>query len=525
MRTLVKSVLIAGFTCVSIFAQAQSREDGIKLYNYNRFESAKKVLAPLASSDATSNYYLGLCELALEKNDEAKALFQKYPDDYQNNAGLARVYFKEKNIQEAVSTLQKVASKAKKKDYKPLQVAADAITYTDGGDPNMAIEWYKKAMEVERTGDLHIGLGDAYRKIQGGGGNAMNNYEYAETFDATKSLANQKMGNLWYAAKNYDSALSKYARASQLDDKNPLPYKSLADAYYRVKKYKISKENIEKYLELSDQTADDQMQYANTLYLAKEYQPAINKMQELIAKGIEKPYMFRVIGFSQFELKDYKSALVNMDKLFAKQLPEKIIPQDYIYYGKILLTDSTKASNADSYFTKGIAADTSTDKSSVYREIAEAYKDAQNYKSAAKWYKSITETNSSSVEALDYWWAGVMYYYAKDYANAEPMLTMMSQKYPEEPSSFYWLARNTIELKDKDYKNGSATPMFTKWLSMVNDDPAKKNDLIKAYTYLSMVAYNTKNKAEAEKFANKILTFDANNKTAKDILAALPSIK
>jgi tetratricopeptide (TPR) repeat protein len=293
-----------------------------------------------------------------------------------------------------------------------------------------------------------------------------------------------------------------------------------------VKKYKISKENIEKYLELSDKSADDQMQYANTLFFAKEYQPAVNKMQELISNGIEKPYMYRVIGFSLFELKDYKGAIENMDKLFAKQEPAKIIPLDYMYYGKLLLKDSVKAAQADSYFEKGIAADTSADKTPLYRELAEIYKDAPNYKAAAKWYKKTSETGSSSVDALDYWWSGVMYYYAKDYVNAEPMLTLMSQKYPEEPSSYYWLARNTIELKDKDYKNGAATPMFTKWLGMVKaDDPAKKNDLVKAYTYIAMVAYNTKNKVEATTYCNKILALDAANKTAKDIKAALPSLK
>lgn len=517
--------LLAGCLLLSVPVKAQTLEEAIQLYKYDRFESAKKMLQPMATSNAMANYYLGLCELATENNVAAKELFTKFPEDIANNAGLARVFFEENKTPEAMSMLTKVASKAKKKDWAPLKYAADAITYSEGGDPNVAIEWYKKALEVNKNGDLYTSLGDAYRKIQGGGGNAMTNYEYAEGFPETQSLANHKMGNLWYAAKNYDSALSKYGRASQLDQKNPLPYKALADAYYRVGKYKISKENIEKYLELSDKTADDQIQYANTLYLAKEYPAAIQKMNELIGKGIEKPYMYRIIGFSQYETKDYGNALLNMDKFFAKQDPKKVIPQDYMYYGRILLTDTSKAALAQSNFMKSVELDTTRDKAPVYRQVAEAFKDAQKYALAAEWYKKIIDGNSPSLEALDYWWCGVMYFYAKDYTNAEPMLKLMGEKYPQEPSSFYWLGRVYASSQDKEYKNGAAAPYFTQWLGMVKDDPAKKNDLIKAYTYMAMVAYNNNKKDEAKMYADKMLGFDPNDNTAKQILKGLESIK
>jgi tetratricopeptide (TPR) repeat protein len=507
-------------------AQAQTLEEAIQLYKFERFESAKRILTPMAAGNPQANYYLGLCELAGENVNGAKEIFQKFPDDAANTAGLARVFFMENKTPEAMSMLTKVASKAKKKDWLPFKYAADAITYTEGGDPNMAVEWYKKAMEITKNGDLHTSTGDAYRKIQGGGGNAMTNYEYAEGYPETQSLANYKMGSLWYAAKNYDSALSKYGRASQLDEKNPLPFKALADAYYRVGKYKISKENIEKYLELSDKSVDDQMQYANTLYLAKEYSLAIAKMNELIAKGVEKPYMYRVIGYSELELKNDSSALVNMDKLYAKQDPKKIIPQDHMNYGKLLLKDSIRFSQASSYFTKSIDIDTAKDKTPRYREVAEAFKDAQKYATAAEWYKKIVDQNMTGIEPLDYWWSGVMYFYAKDYTNAEPMLKTMSEKYPNEPSSYYWLGRVMASSKDKEYKNGAASSYFNQWLGLVKkDDPAKKNDLIKAYTYLAMVAYNGNNKAEATDYSNKLLALDPNENTAKQILKGLESIK
>ena len=523
MKTLVNTLSLL---LVSVFGlNAQNLDEVAKLYSYNRYASAAKVAQPLAATNPQANYYLGLCALADDKVTEAKAIFQKYPDDAANNAGLARVLFLENNKNEAMAMLAKVASKAKKKVVAPFKYAADAITYTEGGDPNVAIDWYKKAIEENKSGDLYIGLGDAYRKLQGGGGNAMTNYEYAETYPASQSLANYKMGNLWYAAKNYDSALSKYARSSEQDAMNPLPYKALADAYYRVGKYKLSKDKIEKYLELSDKTTDDQIQYANTLYLAKEYNAAVAKMNELIGKGVEKPYMYRVLAFSQYELKQCKEAKQNMDIFFSKQDPKKTIPLDYINYGKMLLCDSTTASQADGNFMKGLAMDTAADKSNTMREIAEACKDQNKFLLAGDWYKKLTETNSPNIEPTDYWWSGVMYYYGSNYDASEGMFKIMSEKYPKEPSSFYWLGRVTAASKDKEYKTGAATPYFNQWLGMINDDPTKKKDLIKAYTYLAMIAYNGKQNEEAKKYCAKLQSFDPNDNTAKQILKALESIK
>lgn len=510
------------------FAKAQTVEEAVQLLKIERFESAKKILLPLAASNPLANYYLGLSELGADNSNvqEAKAIFQKYPDDAANMAGIARIMFIEKKAPEAASMLAKVAGKAKKKDYMPYVYAADAITYTEGGDPNLAVDWYKKALEINKNGDVHIALGDVYRKIQGGGGNAMTNYEYAESFANTKAMANYKMGNLWYAAKNYDSALVKYAKASEYDPKNPLPYNDLANAYNKISKYAKAKENIELYLPLSDNTIDDQIRYANVLYLSKNYNDAIGKMKELIAKGAEKAYMYRVIGYSQYEIKDYDNALSNMNKFFAKQVPEKIIPLDHFYYGKILLRDSTKRSLANEQFLKGVTIDTTTDKAATIRSIAEAYYEAEDYATSAQWYKKLAESNYPTKEDRDFWWAGYMSYYSNDMVTAEQMFTKYSVANPTEPLGILWLARTNEKANDKDYKSGSASALYNQWFGMVSEsDAAKKKDFTKAYTYLAMVAYNNNNKEDVKKYAEKLLLFNPEDDTAKQLLKALPAMK
>src|SRR3954471_8148063 len=86
-------VMIAAATVLSFGAKAQSLEEGIKMVKYERFESAKRILAPMAGSNATANYYLGLAEIGLENYDAANADFAKYPTDLANVAGTARVAF------------------------------------------------------------------------------------------------------------------------------------------------------------------------------------------------------------------------------------------------------------------------------------------------------------------------------------------------------------------------------------------------------------------------------------------------
>ena len=65
-------VLILGLSIVT--AQAQNIEEGIKMYKYERFQSAKNILTPLAASNPIANYYLGLSELGDDNISQAKTI-------------------------------------------------------------------------------------------------------------------------------------------------------------------------------------------------------------------------------------------------------------------------------------------------------------------------------------------------------------------------------------------------------------------------------------------------------------------
>src|SRR6185312_14933136 len=118
--------------------------------------SAEKILTPLAAGNAMANYYLGLSELGLGDINGAKATFAKFPDDAANMSGQAWIAFDQNNPTQGMQIAAQVAAKGKKKDWQPLKYAADAITYTNGGNYQQAVDWYKTALQYTDDADVHI---------------------------------------------------------------------------------------------------------------------------------------------------------------------------------------------------------------------------------------------------------------------------------------------------------------------------------------------------------------------------------
>jgi tetratricopeptide (TPR) repeat protein len=511
------SIVMVAAVTLSVSVSAQSLEQGIKMYNYERYESAKKELSGLAANDPIANYYYGLSELNLGNVDAAKNIFARFPDSYANRAGMARVAFAQGKTTEGQQLAQGIAATAKKKDWEPLKYAAEATTYSDGSDKQMAVDWWTEAMKRNNNDpSMLIPLGDAYQELSSAaGGKAMSSYEKAVDLDTkNKSLAYSRIGKLWYDAKRYDLALENWRKAQEADPTNPIPYRDLANAYYWTGKYDLARQNIEKYLELSDKTVDDKIMYGNILYLSKDYTNAISKMQELLKSGVERPGFYGVLAYSQYEIKDSVNALNNVRTYFAKQNPKKIYPMDIMNYGKIALQNGM-ADSADFYFNKAVAADTAKNKAATYRLIAESLKDAKSYANAAKWYGKIIAENPAA-DAIDYFWWGTMYYYAQNYTEAAKAFEQMEKQHPSQPSATYWRGRVAAAI-DNEGKQGTAVPFFTKWLETVGPTYDKKNDLMTAYQYMALYSYNQSDNANTTKYLTMIEGIDPNNSLAKQL--------
>lgn len=492
------------------------------MINYGRFESAKKALESIAGKEDQANYLLGLSELGMENKDAARQIFSKNPENFYNQAGMARVLFAEGKKDEAAKQLLAIVDKAKKKEWEKYKVAADAITYSNGGNIQDAITWYQKALEIN-PGEANtlIGLGDAYLKARDGG-NAMSSYEKAVEKGTNNSLAYSKIGSLWYAAHKYEDALKNYNLAKDQDPSNPLPYKELANAYYRAGKYDNALTNSEKFLSLSDKSIDDQITYANLLFLSKKYPEAQAKIQELIGKGVDKPYLYRLIGYSAYETKDYEKARTNMQQFFNKQKDaSKIIGDDYIYYGKIMGamagidTPHAKMYNdsADYYFNQVTVVDPTANKATLFRQIAEGYKETKEYAKAGEWFGKTVAADTNATN-LDYFNWGLYLYYGKKYQEAASAFAAMKTKFPDEAITPYWQGRTAAAI-DQDAKTGIGVPFYKEWLASPKEH--KDADLMNAYQYLGYYYYNTNNEKEAMEWINKVLEKEPGNEFANQV--------
>ncbi len=497
-------------TAGSLTAQAQTTlNDGIKMLQYERYESARRILTPLAT-DARANYYLGLAQLGDEDYETARATFAKYPDDAANIAGMAQLAFAQRDATNGNRLAEQAASKGSKKDVEPLRFAADA--FLKGGDAQRAVDLYNKFLEKKDDPTVRIALGDAYLKLPGGGGQAMTTYEGVVAKDPKNSLAYSRIGSVWYSARNYELALKNYGEAKNTDMENPLPYRDLSNAYFYSGSYQNARKNIEEYLKYSDKSPANDQQYLNLLYLTKDYPATISKANELMAGGKKSPGLYGMLAYSQMETKDAANALTNARSYFATQKSGKLFPADYMNMGRIMLMNGMTDS-ANYYYQMAATKDTSANKSVTYKQLGETFKDAKDYPRAAEWYGKLVKEYPQS-PAIDYFWAGAMGYYSKDYLGAEKIFTQMETKYPDQPSATYWRGRVAAAM-DEDGKSGIGVPFYEKWLGTTAEK--KNGDLMQAYQYLTLFYYNKGDKAKMNMYLDKITTLEPDNAFAKQI--------
>lgn len=513
MRKVITVMAIIVFS-VNAIAQ-ETTQDGIKMYQYRKYQSAQRILTPLAAKDPLANYYLGLSLLESGNVAQANSTFLKYPEDPANISGTARIAFANKDKAKGMQIAKDLAAKSKKKEWIQERYAADAVAGSEGGDYQQAITWYKDVLTKTDDADVHLSLGDTYRKISGGGGEAMNNYEHVTEKDQKNSLAFSHIGDLWYEARNWNSVLDNYAKAKEADPNNPLPYKALSEVYARSGKYQLALENIKKYIDLSDKTLSDKIAYLEALYRAQSNCDAAKYAKDLLMEQLsqdQKTEITGVLGYSQAECGDSVEALNNLRAYFQMQKPDKIKAGDYLQLGKLYLKLGLLDS-AGFFYNKGIAGDTAQNKTDIYRTIADAFKTKKDYCKSAEWYDNLVKANPET-QAPDYAWRAIMFYYCRNYTRGMDVSAEYVKKYPEQPYAPYWQARNAAAI-DSEATTGLAVPFFKKWLDMPGDK--KNNDKKGAYEYLMYYYYHEKDKDNTKLYMDKVREIDPNNSSAHDI--------
>jgi tetratricopeptide (TPR) repeat protein len=532
MKTLVMILLAAMLAGKSY---SQTIEDGKKFLYYERFKSAKEVFQKLSGpnpADETAAYYLGQAMIGLEDIAGAKALYQQKLSAAPNSplvlAGMGHVELLEGKMADARSRFETAINLSGSKRIDVLNAVGAPNSNPDArnGDANYAVEKLKLATTLKGFKDPEVwaNLGDAYRKIQDRGGDAIQSYDAAIALNPNYARAYFRKGRLFQTQgiSQEPLYLNLFNEAIAKDANYAPVYKTLYRYYYTTDITKAAY-NLEKALAVSDDDPSACFSRAEIKFAQGLFAESIAKCNECITAGgsTQYPNLYGLRAYAYLKTNDSVNAKINFEEYLKRQLPSKIGSGDYSGYAYTLLKFAGNEQAAGINTDKAVALDTlEKNKVDYLKVMATYYKDKGNFAEAANWFNKILliKKNYSNVDLYN---AGYYYYRINKFDTAAAIFTKYTTKYPDDMFGFYMLAKSNGGI-DSLNTTGLAVASYLKAIEVGEKavDKAKvKDQLSGAYTFMMSYSFNIKrDQAAAISYANKALALDpADAQAAKNL--------
>ena len=370
-----------------------------------------------------------------------------------------------------------------------------------------------KNASIGNNADVYLALGDVYLG-QKNYNEAIKNYRNALMVDKKCVEAQLRIGYLYLGAKNLNESRSAFLEAKNVDSTFAPVYRGLGEVYTAARQYKFAKDNYRIFLKLSGDNTAAKANYATSLFKSGEYDEAITTVEEVLAVDKSRNNLNRLATFSCYDKKpqDLEKGLKFSETFFAQTTPEKIIPKDYAYLGRIQLKlkkDSAMIDLGIANLIKAYELD-----SSDVTMLNEAYKNSyynKRYDKAVQLINSKIATGTA--DANDNMMLGKSYYQLKQYGNADSVFTQVSVTDPNNLDPYVWMA-NTAASLDPDSKLGLAKPKYEMVIKVALADTVKnKNEIMNAYYYLASYYLKIKkDNVQTKNYAQKIINLDPSNK-------------
>ncbi|HEV2833159.1 MAG TPA: tetratricopeptide repeat protein [Hanamia sp.] len=521
---------------------AQSIDEGKKFLNYERFESAATVFNKLLASnpnDVEAAYWLGQTYLQNSDNPDtaaAKALYQKTLQANPNAAlmmiGVGEVELMEGKLSDARNRFETAINLTKKRDLDEVLLAVGRANIDPkAGDAVYAVEKLKQAAERnKKSAEIQIALGDAYRKLIDGA-NATISYQTAMSLDPKNARPNYMIGRI-YETQGYgqEPIYMRYYNDAIATDPNFAPVFYWLYSYYYQRDVNKAREYLNKYVAVADKDSKNCYAEASLLYVSKLYAETISKADACITgSGTAKPFpnLYGLKAYAYDKMGDSLNAKKYFEEFFAKVNPEKIGPNDYATYAKVLLDFPGNDTLAASYVNKAIALDTVPENKLGYvKDLAKSLYDEGRFVEAGKWYGRVLDLNPNYGK-VDLYYAGYSDYRGGNYKSADSVFQLYQKKYPEDLYGWYLGARSKEGI-DTAGTAGLAKPDYEKIIAIADtiaDKASIKDKLIPAYRYMVAYYYNVlKNAETANQYNDKILEVDPADATALKTKEAFNSV-
>ncbi|MBN8588246.1 MAG: tetratricopeptide repeat protein [Rhodothermia bacterium] len=517
---------------------AQSLSEAEKLLSYDRTEEAITMLKSLGQAspaDVPTNFALGKALLNNGDRDGAIAVFQQLASGAPNTAGqllgAAQILILNGNAAGAKANLDKTARLAKK-DAVLMRIIGESLLLGDKPDPTFALTFLEKARSMAKTDPaVYKAMADAYDG-QNNAGKAVTQWEYVMQYAPNDPIPHYEVGKIWQRAKNSDMAIASYTKASALDPKFINPLRRIRDLYYDNNQWAGTLEVSEKIVATGYADFEDWRPYVEASYFSRNWDTLVRILPGVIEKYPDENYLWRLLGYAQFEKSNYQAALDAMNTFFPKQDPEKILVSDYDYTAKIyerLGADSTAAT----YYEKVVEMEPETRKD-LNGAIASIYFKKRKWDKAGHYFLRKIQT-SPEVKDQDVLLLGYCYFYEQKYPQADSTFGKVAEMRPDLPAAPYWQGytkqiqednhnrANKLTDEMEGFKIGAAKASFDKFIELAQADPTKyKSQFTRAYRYLISYYGVQKDLDNTKAYINKYLAeIDPNNAFYKELLGNL----
>ena len=518
---------------------AQSISDGLKFFNYDRWQSAEGVFQKILASDPNNieaAYWLG--QTYLQDQDivdtvKAKTLYQKTLQANPNSplimVGIGQVELREGNKADARNRFETAINLTKKKELPGILTAVGrANVEAKNGDILYGIDKLKQAADKDKKNvDIYNLIGEGYWKLNDGS-NATSNYQTALSIDPHDARAEWMIGRI-YETQGYgqETIYMKHYLDAINEDPNFAPVYYWLYAYYYNRDVNVAAEYLNKYIAVADPSSKNCYAQASLMLVSKKYPETVTQADACIASagGNAYPNLYGLKGYAYDKMGDSLKAKEAFEQYFAKVNPDNIGSKDYATYGKILLKFPGQEALAESNIDKAIAIDTiMAEKIKFVKDVAQSFVDSKNYVEAGKWYGKVLGIDTA-YGPTDLFYAGYNDYRGGNYVTADSVFKLYQQKYPNDVYGWY-LGGRSLEGIDTSGALGLAKPDYEKVIAIgdtTKDVASIKDKLIPALRYMVAYYYNIKNNVDTAIIYNdKILVADPTDATAlktKDALA------
>lgn len=538
MKKKLLVTILSSLFLTTTFAQTSIGVDYLKT---GELKIAKQIFSnEVAQTPAASNYYLGEVAYAEGNMDEAKALYNKalaadaeYSLAY---VGLGKCLLKAGDAKSAEDAF----SSALKKNKKDVDVnVAIAEAYFLNGQADKADKKIEDALKVDRKSPLPYIMQGEMLEAKGNVGDAAGMYDMANNFDPNYTLAYLKSAKV-YETVNPTLAIEKLKKVLEINPNYAIAYRSLGNIYTATGYYPEAIDAYKEYFKQKNYSVTDITHLASDYYFTKKYDEAFPLLKEGLALEPNNFVLNRLYMYALADTKQYADALPVAQKFFSLEAKktDKIL-QDYMSYGDILAHNNQLSAALEQY-NAAIAIDPS--KASVYKDIANAFSEQNQYAEAADYYnKYVSKVDTTQLETMDFYNMGKYYYYAasniksdstadakakaKSYLiEADKAFGEVAKRKSDSHLGYFWRARVNAML-DPETTQGLAKPYYEQVASVLtakaDGGASNKSDLIECYRYLSYYYYLKSDKTSSAEYCNKLLALDPENSTAKQILAAV----